>query len=71
LIHEGAHPDHYQPMWAEHWVYIMHLAVLTAPDLTLISLALREKLEARAPSTLNTTASVCGGTTNILQEAVV
>ncbi len=48
-----------------------HRAVATAPCLTRMSLALSEKLEASAPSTLNTAPSVWGGTTNKLHEAVV
>ncbi len=43
----------------------------TAPGLARISLPVMEKLEASAPSTLNTTASVCGGTTIRLQVAMV
>ncbi len=50
---------------------LSHLATSTAPDLSLLSLAEMLKLEVRAPSILNTTASMCGGTTNRLQLVVV
>ena len=49
----------------------MYLATWTAPGLHFMSLPEREKFWARAPSTLKTTASVCGGTMNTLHPAVV
>ena len=48
-----------------------HLAISTEPGLTFMSLALREKLLVKAPSMLNTTASVYGGITNWLQLDIV
>jgi len=52
-------------------LFCRYLTTSTAPSLTLTSLALIDMLAANEPSTLNTTASVCGGTTTRLQSAVV